>query len=372
MSTFLFPPTHSLWLLTSFPSPVGAAAASQPLDKACGPPPPPQPRRSTRPAASMEHLWCYHFCLLGALPGQANVPSHLLGLGPHSHCQAATYGLSLWLWMTPEPPARLPSEPPPGAGDHEGRVPAQSPLLPALPLCSTSSWGTHSTRWRPARGWHPARGWWAWLCGREADSVVPPPGPALPELRKASCHVSAGTGQQGQERPHLTPGKMCRFLTAVTLQHKLTLPEASLKYVSWGRLLLEAPVGNPRLPIPASAGARPWLGPLLHPPGRQVGVLSTLPFLDLSLPLLFLVCTSRGPLSPRWPGGITSSKGQPISNLTDLRRGAYRIHSCREVDLDVFGVIVVPPQGCRKDLAWGLVLRNPSVQHSQSFAGSPS
>lgn len=56
-----------------------------------------------------------------------------------------------------------------------------------------------------------------------------------------------------------------------------------------------------------------------------------------------------------------------MSNLTDLRCGAHHIHSCREVGLDVFGVIVVPPQGCRKDLACGLVLRNPSVQHSHGL-----
>lgn len=204
----------------------------------------------------MEHLWCYHFCLLGALPGQADVPSHLLGLGPHSHCQAAAYTVSpCGFGMTPEPPARLPSKPPPGAGDHEGRVPAQSPLVPALPLCSTGSWGTQAARWRPARGWHPARGWWAWLCGREADSVVPPPGPALPELHKASCHVSAGTGRRGQEHPCLTPGKMSFPHCCDTSAQAYPSGGQSLKCVSWGRSLLEAPVGSPRLPIPASAGA---------------------------------------------------------------------------------------------------------------------
>ena len=189
-----------------------------------------------------------------------------------------------------------------------------------------------------------------WAVGRQH---CPSAGPALPELRKASCHVSAGTGRWGQERPCLTPGKMCRFLTAATLQQKLTL--------------LEAPGGNPHLPFPASGGTASLAGappPSSGPAGRcsfYVAISGSV------AALLFRVCTPWGPLSPRWPRGITSSQGQPTSNLTDLRCGARHIHSCREEDLHAFGVIVVPPRGCRRDLAWGLVLRNPSVQHSRGL-----
>ncbi|KAJ8783244.1 hypothetical protein J1605_009327 [Eschrichtius robustus] len=87
---------------------------------------------STRPAASMERSVSGATTSASSGPSQDRPtfrPTCWASVPIHTAKQPRTVS-PCGFGMTPEPPARLPTKPPPGAGDHEGRVPAQSPLVP--------------------------------------------------------------------------------------------------------------------------------------------------------------------------------------------------------------------------------------------------